>query len=175
MKRVRVTVRHNPGDPYDDLRRAARVRQDLWAHSPVEIDPDGQAHGTHRDGEHNAYFEFATDHLSEVERVLREFGHVDRARVEVVEDADGTECVNCGTISPQLAAVCPTCGFRDISPCPYCRSEIARLAYLPIFGDLFKCPTCHRRVRFRFHDPLTDANGHYNQPLVLVDPAEGFG
>ena len=40
MKRVRVTVRHNPKDPADDLRWAARLRRDLWAHSPVEIDPD---------------------------------------------------------------------------------------------------------------------------------------
>src|SRR5437870_4020576 len=77
MQRVRVTVRHNPDDPTDDLRRAARVRQDLWAHSPVEVNPGSPRHATHRDGDRNAYFEFATDHLPEVERVLREYGHID--------------------------------------------------------------------------------------------------
>src|SRR5205823_6918982 len=105
MQRVRVTVRHNPEDPSDDLRLAARVRRDLWAHSPVEIDPDSAAHGTHRDSERNAYFEFATDRLRDVERVLQEQGHADRATVGVVAEGEGTECVNCGTISPQLVTV----------------------------------------------------------------------
>lgn len=172
MQRVRVIVQHNPKDPAADLRWAARVRRDLWAHSPVEIDPDSPTHGTHRDADHNAYFEFATDRLSEVRRVLQEYGHADRTKVEVVQDTAGTECPNCGNLSPQLVTVCPTCLFRDIDPCPYCNNEVARLAYAPVAGDVFKCPMCHRRVRFRFNDPLFDANGHYNQPLVRVSPAE---
>jgi hypothetical protein len=172
MQRVRVTVRHNPGDPFDDLRWAARVRRDLWAHSPVEIDPDSHAHGTHRDGDRNAYFEFATDRFPEVQRVLLERGYAERATAEVVEDAQGTECVNCGNISPQLFTVCPTCSFREIDPCPYCRSEVARLAYLPCGGDIFTCPVCHHRVRFQFHDPLTGDNGDYQQPLVRVTRGE---
>ena len=61
MPRIRLTIRHNPNDPADDLRYAARVRRDLWAHSPVEIDPDSRVHGTHRDAGRNAYFEFATE------------------------------------------------------------------------------------------------------------------
>ena len=65
MQRVRVTVKHNPDDPIDDLRWAARVRRDLWAHSPVEIDPDSPRHGTHRDEQKNAFFEFATDRFPE--------------------------------------------------------------------------------------------------------------
>ena len=172
MQRVRVTVRHNPNDPADDLRWTARVRRDLWAHSPVEIDPDSPAHATHRDAAWNAYFEFATDQLPEVERVLREYGYGERTKVEVVQDAAGTECVNCGNISPQLVTVCPTCSLRDIDPCPYCNNEVARLAYIPVAGDLFKCPVCHRRVRFQFNDPLFDTSGHCNQPLVQVSPAE---
>lgn len=172
MKRVRVTVRHNSEDPSDDLRWAARLRRDLWMHSPVEIDPDSPAHGTHRDAERNAFFEFATDRLPEVERVLHDFGYDERASVAVVADAAGTECVNCGNISPQPVTVCPTCRFRDIETCPYCSSEIARLDYLPVSGDLFQCPACHHRVRFQFHDPLFDASGYYHQPLVLVSPAE---
>jgi hypothetical protein len=172
MKRIRITVRHDPENPSDDLRWAARVRRDLWAHSPVEIDPDSPAHGTHRDESRNAYFEFATDRLPEVERVLQEHGYADRTTLTVVEEAAGTECVNCGNITPQLVTICPTCSFRDIDPCPYCDNEIARLAYLSIVGEVFKCPMCHNRVRFHFHDPLFDENGHYNQPLVRVSPAE---
>src|SRR5437016_3220855 len=109
MQRVRVTVKHNPADPADDLRWAARVRRDLWAHSPVEIDPDSPRHGTHRDEEKNAYFEFATDRFEEVRRVLQAYGYADRAQATVVQDEKGTECVNCGNITPALVTVCPTC------------------------------------------------------------------
>lgn len=172
MQRIRIILNYNAEDPADNLRWAARLRRDLWAHSPVEIDPDSSAHGTHRDADRNAYFEFATDRLPEVERVVREYGYADHARVEVVQDEAGTECVNCGNISPELVTECPTCSFRDIEPCPYCNNEVARLAYTPEGGDLFKCPMCHRRVRFRFNDPVFDSNGHYNQPLVRVSPAE---
>lgn len=168
MEKIRITVIHNPNDPADDLRWAARIRRDLWAHSPVEIDPGSSVHGTHRDSESNAYFEFATDRKSEVDRVIRELGYQERARVDVVEQSEGTECVNCGNISPQLFTVCPTCEFRDIEPCPNCNQEIARLAYLNISGDLFKCPMCHNRVRLAFNDPVFDSNGHYIQPLVRV-------
>jgi hypothetical protein len=45
MQRIRITIPHTPVDPTDDLRCAADVRRDLWAHSPVEIDPDS---GTER-------------------------------------------------------------------------------------------------------------------------------
>jgi len=151
---------------------AALVRRDLWAHSPVEIDPDSPAHGTHRDAERNAYFEFATDRFEEVGRVLQEYGHSDRTTVTIIQDGSGAECVNCGNISPELVTKCPTCDFRDIDPCPYCNNEVPRLAYLPVSGDLFTCPMCHRRVRLQFNDPLFDADGHYNQPLVRVVPAE---
>ena len=172
MQRVRIVVRHNPDDPADDLRVASRLRRDLWAHSPVEIDPDSPRHGTHRDADRNAIFEFATDRVQEVRRVLQDFGYVDRARAEVVGEENGTECASCGNISPELVTVCPTCNFRDIDPCPYCNNEIPRLAYLPESGNLFKCPNCHHRVRFQFHDPLFAPNGHYNEPLIRVTQAE---
>jgi hypothetical protein len=172
MQRVRVTVKHNPVDTADDLRWAARVRRDLWAHSPVEIDPDSPRHGTHRDEEKNAFFEFATDRLQEVRRVLEEYGYKERAQATVVQDEEGTECVNCGDITPKLVTVCPTCNFRDIAPCPHCNHEIPRLEYTPVSGDLFKCPMCHKRVRLRFQDPLFDGKGYYKQPLILVVPAE---
>ncbi len=172
MHRVRIVIQHNPDDPADDLRWAARLRRDLWAHSSVEIDPDSAKHATHRNGEGNAYFEFATNHLPEVRRIVEDYGYKDRASVEVIQEGQGTECVNCGYISPELATVCPNCHFRDIGPCPYCNNEVARLNYISIAGDLFQCPICHHRVRFQFHDPLFDASGHYNQPLVRVNPAE---
>lgn len=172
MQRVRVTIQHDPNDAAGDLRWAARVRRDLWAHALVEIDPDSPRHATHRDPARNAYFEFATDRLPEVERVLREGGYADRTKVEVLQQGSGTECVRCGTISPEATTLCPTCGFRDIDPCPYCGNEVARLAYLALGGDLFRCPVCHRRVRFRFNEPVFDAGGHYNPPLVRVTPTE---
>ena len=109
MQHVRLIVRHNPEDPADDLRWAARVRRDLWAHSPVEVDPDSPIHGTHRDTSRNAYFEFATARLSEVTRVLQEYGYDDRVTLEVGADTAGTQCVSCGNISPELFTVCPTC------------------------------------------------------------------
>jgi hypothetical protein len=173
MQLIRITIPHNPSDPADDLRRAAQIRRDLWAHSPVEIDPNSEAHGTHRDQKSkDAYFEFATDLLPEVRRVLREFGHNKYARVKVVADGNWAECLNCGKILLEPVAVCPNCEFRDIEPCPYCDESIPRLEYLSIKGDVFKCPNCHHRVRFRFNDPLFDVGGHVNEPVVLVSRAE---
>jgi len=172
MQRVRVTVKHNPKDPADDLRLAARVRRDLWAHSPVEIDPDSPRHGTHRDEQKNAFFEFATDRFQEVQRVLHEFGYEGRTDAKVVKEDGGMECVSCGNITPKPRTVCPSCSFPDIEPCPHCSSEVPRAEYTPVSGNLFKCPMCHKRVRFQFQDPLFDGQGYYMQPLVLVIPAE---
>jgi len=170
MQRVRVTIRHNPDDPADDLRVAVRVRQDLWAHSPVEIDM--QAHGTHRDSDRNAYFEFNTNYLNEVHRVIEQYQHGSRVSVTVVNAQSGPECLNCGNIAgPVQPTVCTNCNFRDISPCPHCNHEISRQAYLPLGGDLFKCPSCGRRVRLQLNDPLFDSTGHYRQPVVIVEAA----
>ncbi len=174
MTKVRITIKHNPIDAADDLRIAARVRRDLWARSRVEIVPDSPTHGTHRDADRNAYFEFATDYPDEVQRVIKEFGHAARASVATVTDSSGPECASCGNIAgPILPTVCPTCDFRDISPCPCCRQEVPRQSYLPVSGDLFKCPECDHRVRLQMSDPLFDSKGHYNQPLVVVERAEG--
>lgn len=172
MQRVRVTIRHNPNDSADDLRLAARLRRDLWGRSLLDIDPDKPRTNTHRDQQRNAYFEFVTDRLPEVERVVNESGYAQRTKVEVIQQGGGSECVNCGNIAPDLITVCPTCAFRDIDPCPYCGQEVARLAYVSLGGDVFRCPVCHRRVRFRFNDPVFDASGRYNPPLVRVTPTE---
>lgn len=171
MKKVRIIVRHNPDDPADDLRTAAQIRRDLWAHSPVEVDPDSPRHGTRRDADLNAYFEFATNYRDEVDRILERFGG--RAAASVVTEEAGPECANCGAVAgPVLPSVCPTCRFRDISPCPHCNQEVARQAYLPVRGDRFKCPTCGRGVTFHLHEPLFDDQGHYCQPLIVVERTE---
>lgn len=172
MKRIRITIKHNPADPADDLRVAARVRRDLWGHAPVEIDPDSPVHGTNRDADRNAYFEFATNYPDEVEKVLRDYGHMPRVVTAVVNDEFGMECLSCGSLSDELFVVCPNCHLRDISPCPHCNQEVARLSYLPIFGDIFKCPMCNHRVRLSFHDPMFNSDDEYNQPLVNVESAE---
>jgi hypothetical protein len=174
MKKVKITIAHNSTDPADDLRVAALVRRDLWAHSPVEVDPDSPVHGTHRDPDRNAYFEFATDFPDEVQGVLREYHYTARAKMEIVKEDVGPACANCGNVAgPILPSVCPTCHFQDISPCPYCKHEAARQSYLPVSGDLFKCPLCGRRVRLHSHDPLFNAEGYFNEPLVVVEKA-GF-
>lgn len=174
MRKVRITIKHNPHDAADDLRLASRMRRDLWARSPVEIDPDSPSHGTHRDAEKNAYFEFATNYPEEVERVIREFGYEERASMTTVREGTGPECAQCGNVAgPVLPTVCPNCGFRDISACPYCNQEISRQCYLKENGDVFKCPACDQRVRLRMNDPLFNTRGYYNEPLVVVERVEG--
>ena len=81
---------------------------------------------------------------------------------------------NCGIIAgPILPSVCPTCDFRDISPCPHCKQEVARQSYLPVSGDLFKCPMCQRLVQLQMHEPLFNGQGVYNQPLVDMRRSTG--
>jgi hypothetical protein len=92
------------------------------------------------------------------------FGNTERVQATVVQDEHGTECVNCGNITPELMTVCPNCQFRDIAPCSYCNHEIPRLEYTPISGDLFECPSCRKRVRLQFQDPPFNGNGEYKQP-----------
>lgn len=174
MKKIRITVRHNPDDPADDLRLAAKARRDLWSHSEVEIDPDSPKHGTRRDADRNAYFEFTTNYPDEVQRVLREFEPTRRTTFSILEGEWGPECMNCGKAAgPILPTVCPSCHFRDISPCPHCNQEVARQSYLPVSGDQFTCPMCHRRVQFYLNEPLFDRQGHSAQPLVIVTKSEG--
>lgn len=178
LKRVRLTIGHNPDDPADDLRLAARLRCDLWAHSPVEIDPDSRMHGTHRDADKNAYFEFVTELLPEVERVLDEYDYKDRITLAVVDDEVGENCQNCGNFAGEiLPTVCPTCNHRDISPCPHCGAEVSRQEYEEVSGDLFICPRqdCRRRVRLTINPDLWKADGTLNEPVVLVEDAQGDG
>jgi len=173
MQRIRLTIQHNPNDPADDLRYAARVRAALWAHSPVEIDPDSRAHGTHRDESKNAYFEFATDLPNEVERVLIEYGHSSRVNFSIVDNNIGEECQNCGNIvGPIMPTVCPNCHHRDIDPCPQCGNEVSRQEYENISGDVFKCPRCGERVRLHINPDLWKVDRTLNEPVVVVEAVE---
>lgn len=173
MNRIRVTIRPNPDDPADDLRLAARVRHDLWAHLPILFYPDERTNGTRRDEARNAYFEFTTDAPADVESVLREQRYDDRVTVQVVEENVGEACQNCGNIpGPVLPTVCPTCGHRDISPCPHCSEEVPRQEYCPVAGELFVCPRCKGRVRMLVNPDLVRPNGSLNEPVVMVEKAE---
>jgi len=170
--RFRITIKPT-GDRTKDLRVAARVRRDLWAHSPVEIDPDKPLNGTHRDEQGSAYFEFSTRYRDEIDRVLREHGHAGHVQVSEVHDVVGQPCQNCGNVvGPVLPTVCPNCHFRDISACPVCHQEIPRQSYAPIGGDLFRSPCCQSQVRLRFNEPMFIGDGTYNQPLVVVEQAK---
>ena len=173
MPRIRLTIRHNPGDPTDDLRYAARVRRDLWAHSPVEIDPDRRVNGTHRDQDRNAYFEFATEFPDEVNRVLRDYGHTDRVVFATVQESQGEACQNCGNVAgPILPTVCPNCHHRDIGACPNCRWEVPRQEYEKIVGDLFRCPRCcGQLVRLGIIPDVWRSDGTLNEPVVVTEDA----
>jgi predicted RNA-binding Zn-ribbon protein involved in translation (DUF1610 family) len=71
-----------------------------------------------------------------------------------------------------LPAVCPNCGFHDISPCPNCGTEVPRQKYVRLGSNVFKCPACEQRVRLRFNEPMFLSDGTYNQPLVIVEGTE---
>ncbi len=170
--RMRITVK-KMGTPGDDLRVAAEVRRDLWAHSPVEVEPDNPLHGTHRDKEGRAYFEFSTRYPEEVHRVLQKYYYADKVEVTESREVLGEACQNCGNIAgPVLPTVCPNCSFRDISPCPSCGREIPRQKYVSLGEGHYRCPECGTLVRMRFSEPMFGPEGEYNQPLVVVEEAE---
>jgi hypothetical protein len=170
-RHIRLTICHNPQDPAEDLKLAARVRRDLWAHSPVEIDPDNPSCQTRRDINRNTYFDFATEFPDEVRRILRDYGHEGRALMTDLGEV-GLVCAKCGFISG-FVTVCPSCRFRDIAPCPHCDYEIPRQHYIPLTGDLFACPNCNERVRLQFNPNLCDADGSFNEPAIIVHEAQG--
>lgn len=166
---MRVTVK-STGDRVGELRTAANLRRDLWTHSPVEVDPDHPLNGTHRDEDGRAYFEFATEVPDQIRRVIEQYHCTDQVELTESPALPGEECANCGNVAgPALPTVCPSCEFRDISPCPMCGEEISRQSYTRITGDLFRCPHCKNPVRLRFNSPMFLLDGDYNQPLVVVE------
>ena len=170
--RLRITVKDR-GNRSDDLRVAADVRRALWGRAPLETDPDNPLRGTHRNEAGLAYFEFATNDRAAVERVLQEQNMADLVQLTPVHEKLGEPCQNCGNIAgPLLLPVCPNCGFRDISPCPYCTSEIPRQHYVRQGGGLLRCPHCGNHVRLQFNEPMVLPDGDFNEPLTVVVEAE---
>lgn len=169
-RRVRLTVRHNSSDPEDDFRVIARLRHELWARSAVEIEPDQPTSQTQRNEHGDAFFEFATQLPHEVERIVRQFLPAKRVMMTDLGEV-GLVCVRCG-YAAGFVTQCPSCGLRDIAPCPSCRNEVPREQYIPVSGDLFKCPKCTRRVRLKFASiDMTTAQS--KGPVVLVHDAQG--
>jgi hypothetical protein len=169
--RMRATVKTSD-DRSSALRTAADFRRDLWAHSPVEVDPDHPLYGTHRDREGRAYFEFATEFPEQARRILKDYHYSEKVELTEEPELPGEECANCGNVTGSMRpTVCPNCRFRDISPCPLCHHEVSRQSYIRISGDLFRCPSCKKRVRLRFNSPMFLPDGSYNQPLVMVEEA----
>ena len=171
MRHIRLTVRHNPQDPADDLKQVARLRHDLGAHSSVEVDYHNPFCQTRRDDARNAYFEFPTESPDEVRRVLREYGHEPRVRMEDLGEV-GLVCAKCGFLAGYVT-VCPNCGHRDIDPCPHCGHEVATDHYELGSDDLFVCPNCRRRVRFQFNPEFDNRNGSLPEPVIIVQDAQG--
>jgi hypothetical protein len=175
MRRFRISTKSLTSDPSGDLRRLSMVRRDLYAHSPIEVDPDNPAFRTQRDADGRAYFEFSTSfEPRDVEDVLTRFHHDNYVELRPIDGPAGTPCLSCGYIGTgPLPATCPQCGFQDISPCPHCGESISRESYVQIAGDLFRCPNsaCRAFVRLRFNEPLITSDGNYNQPVVLVEEA----
>lgn len=173
MRRIKIIIK-STDDSTEELRYAAMLRRDLYAHSPVEIDPDNRLHGTRRDSNGRAYFEFATDYPEEVRRIINQFGYKEQVELTECDDVAGEACANCGNIvGGPIPSVCPTCGFRDISQCPHCSTDVSRQAYVPDAGNLFRCPNCKLRVRLCFNNPLLKADGTYSEPLVIVKVPQG--
>jgi hypothetical protein len=171
MKQIRLTVLHNSADPAEDLRVAAKIRRDLWAHSSVEVDPDSLFSRVSRDHDRNVYFECVAEYPEAVQEVVDKAGYTDRVRLEVIRTDVGLVCANCGYPSG-FVTKCEKCGYRDIEACPLCRQEVAREQYEAVSGDLFICPACHGKVRLGFSPVLVRSGGRLAEPAVVVRPAQ---
>ena len=178
MPRLRVVVT-NQDDRKEALRKAERARCHLLETLNVGVDPQHPLRGIHRLLGGRAYFEFAgpPPTVDEVRETLEALEFHDQLAVTVVDEPLGEECVNCGNISgPVLPTKCPNCGFHDIGLCPYeevPNRDIPRQQYENVAGDLYRVPGTTYYVRLRFNDPMFNSNGTYNQPLVVVERAEG--
>ncbi|MGO8752244.1 MAG: hypothetical protein ACLQNE_40410 [Thermoguttaceae bacterium] len=172
LRQVTIRIAPDRKRPGNELDLAAKIRRDLYAHGPIEIDPDSAEFSTRRDKDGWASFSFITAHHRFVYEILDRFGYRDKVEL-IVQAVDAAEmCLKCGKrYVPIMPTVCDDCGFRDISPCPRCGEEIPRGAYIRITGNLHRCPACAARVRLRFSDPLFEPNGQYAQPVVIVEEA----
>jgi hypothetical protein len=146
-----------------DLLRLGKVRHALWHDGLVE----GAPLGAHRDRNGRPFFIFRF--RGDIKRVREALDPMLEALVEVTDEADSDECINCGNRpGDPLPTVCRNCEFRDISPCPSCRQEVPRQSYDTVAGDLFRCPRCNAHVRMEFNPNLFDEAGHLREPAVFV-------
>lgn len=90
---------------------------------------------------------------------------------EMAQLSIADECANCGNVPDVPCALCPSCGYRDISACPMCKSEIARQNYQTVAGNLVSCPCCGTRLQMRFNEPLWRSDGTLNAPAVVLELA----
>lgn len=90
---------------------------------------------------------------------------------EVQATPEVEECLNCGNVPEAPFAVCANCGFREISPCPHCHTDVSRTAYTTAGSGIFQCPVCHTRVRLAYNEPIWRDDGRYNEPAVVVTMA----
>jgi hypothetical protein len=168
MPRIRLSAAPGPSDH----KLLSTLREDLYAYSGLNIDPDNPAYAIHRDDAGRAYFDVTAAHLQQVTDAIASLDERGDVEATVVEGPAGDPCLRCGYIAgEQPPATCPNCGFVDTSPCPHCDQAVSRLAYLEHAGDVLECPNCHGHVRLRFNDPLLTEDGDYSQPVVVVESA----
>jgi hypothetical protein len=164
------------GDRKHTLRAALRARQYLMERF------NGGAHATALRGVHRldgdrAYFELEVPSLEQAIHSLDDLridGHaIAGIVVETADPSKGEPCLNCGNIAgSHTPPVCPSCGFQEISACPYCEHLSSRTSYTSTEGALMRCPHCGRRVRLRYNEPIITRDGNYRSPVVLVERAE---
>ncbi len=176
MHRFRITITNSP-DRAEQLRLASRIRQELIERTRVSLASDYPLPGVHRDEQGRAYLEFATNDLNRIRQVLHEGGHDQHAALSEPRDPLGEPCASCGNVAgPVLPAICPNCGFREITPCPVCQQLNPRSSYEHVSGNLFLCPTplegARHRVRFTYNEPMFNPDGTYHQPFIVILEAE---
>ena len=83
--KMRILIKKNEADPSKDLAIASSLRRDLYAYSPVEIDPDNPEFKTYRYKDNRqAFFEFETEYPQEVRRVIREHNYENLVEVQEI-------------------------------------------------------------------------------------------
>lgn len=165
MKNLRIRLRSQA--KADALRTAARFEATL-THADGVMSRTKAGQHTAENGQLFFYVTVEDDAVQTVGDEARNIGGTVE-ELEAVPQVD--ECLNCGNVADEPLAICPNCHFCEISPCPRCGTNIARVAYRTVEGDLFSCPKCDAHVRLTYVEPLWDDDGRYNQPVVVVTEA----
>jgi hypothetical protein len=170
VRHIRLTIRHNPQDPVDDLTQVGRLQRDLQVYASTDIDKENPFCETHRNANRDDYFEFATEFTHKVEKMLRERVYEDRVTMEDLGEV-GLICPRCGFFAGYVT-VCPNCHFREVDPCPHCGHPIATDYYKPLGGGLYLCPKCGSRVHMQFNPDLERTPyGSLPEPVVIIQDA----